>query len=448
MATLKHVVAFLFVNVFRVGPDDRTGQNSSRRRAGGTPESFSRHASDLQQLGHSEEAEAEFRRALNACRETKCTFRGMILNNLGCLYHAMARYREAESLLQQAIDASGEDGQNPGSLPIAVENLAKVYRAEARYAEAGQLYERALKLRRDDPATAAKEIPRLLIHMAALAQDRGDLPRAEELIREAVAGFRADGSSESPDGLVALVNLGAILASEGKFAEAEAAERSALGVYRTQPPGPDYATALNTLGNVMAISGRPKEAEPLLREAVSVWENLLGSDHPSVASGLMNLGTVLQARHRYDEAEALMNRASRIDARSFPANHPRIAMDLNKQAGLLMARKRYREAEEFLLRAAAILDQRLTNADPELGQTLANLGELYRLEKRLPESRENFARGMKILIAAWGPLDQRLLTWLDNYASVLRAAEEYTEAGKIELQATRIRVIDARRRAG
>lgn len=98
--------------------------------------------------------------------------------------------------------------------------------------------------------------------------------------------------------------------------------------------------------------------------------------------------------------------------------------------------------------ASAILEQSRPAADSELGQVLANLGEIYRLEKRLAESRENFARGMKILNAAWGPLDPRLLTWLDKYAAVLRAAEEYTEAGKLELQATHIRVLDARRRAG
>jgi hypothetical protein len=101
-----------------------------------------------------------------------------------------------------------------------------------------------------------------------------------------------------------------------------------------------------------------------------------------------------------------------------------------------------------LLNASAILEQRRPATDSELGQVLANLGETYRLEKRFAESRDSFARGMKILNATWGPLDPRLLTWLEKYASVLRADEQYTEAGKLELQATHIRVLDARRRAG
>jgi Tfp pilus assembly protein PilF len=288
--------------------------------------------------------------------------------------------------------------------------------------------------------------------MAALAQDMGNPQRAEELIRKALASYGADGSSESAEGLAALVHLGAILASEGKLAEAEAADRHAVAGYRMQsrmqPPGANYAAALNNLGNLMIVRGRPKEAEALLREALAMWERIVGPDHPSVTPTLTNLGALLQARHRYGEAEAAMNRATRIDARNLPAHHPRIAIDLKNQAGLLVARKRYGEAEQLLLNASAILEQGRPATDSELGQVLANLGETYRLENRLAESRENFARGMKILNATWGPLDPRLLTWLDKYASVLRAAEQYTEAGKLELQATHIRVLDARCRAG
>jgi tetratricopeptide (TPR) repeat protein len=411
----------------------------------GDAEALNRHGAELERQGRSREAETAFHRALDACRQTACPFLAAILNNLGSLYHATARYQDAESVLRQAIEASTADGQDPAYLPTALVNLAVVYCSEARYAEAGPLYERALKLRQADPASAAREVPRVLAHMAARAQDMGDLPQAEELIRKALADFGADGSLDSPDGLASLVNLAAILFSEGKFVEAEAIARRAVARYRTQPHGSDYAAALNALGNVIATRGRPKEAEPLLREAVSVWEMVLGPDHPNVASGLMNLGAALQARHRYGEAETFMSRAAGIDARNLPADHPRIAVDLNNRASLLVARKKYREAEELLLRSAAILEQRLPAV--ELGQILANLGDVYRLEKRLSESRENFARGIQILVAAWGPLDLRLLTWLDNYASVLRAAEQYTEAGMIELQATRIRVIEARRRA-
>jgi tetratricopeptide (TPR) repeat protein len=409
---------------------------------------LNRHGADLERQGRSAEAEAAFRLSLDACRQNGCPFLGAILNNLGSLFYTMARYRDAEQVLLQAIEVSAEDGQDPAPLPTALVNLGEVYRTEARYVEAGRLYERALKLRQDDPSSAAQEIPKLWTHMAVLAQETGDSRQAEELIRKALASYAADGSLETADGRAALVHLGGVLTSEGKLAEAEAAGQLALAGYRKRPPGADDATALNNLGGLMTVRGRPKEAEALLRESLAMWERLVGPDHPSVAPVLMNLGALSQARHRYGEAEALMDRAARIDAGNLPSNHPRIAIDLKNQAGLRIARGRYSEAEQLLLRASSILEQRLLAADPELGQVLASLGEAYRLEKRIPESREKFERGIKILNAAWGPLDPRLVTWLDKYASVLRAAEEYTEAAKLESQATHIRVLEARRRAG
>ena len=224
----------------------------------GDADVWNRHAAELERQGYPTEAESAFHRALDACRQTACPFLAAILSNLGGLYHATARYQDAESVLREAIDASTANGQDPAYLPTALVNLAVVYCAEARYAEAGPLYERALKLRQNDPASAAREVPRVLAHMAVRAQDMGDLPLAEDLIRKALADFSADGSLESVDGLASLVNLAAILTSEGKFADAEATARRAVAAYRTQPPGSDYAAALNVLGNVIATRGRRK----------------------------------------------------------------------------------------------------------------------------------------------------------------------------------------------
>jgi tetratricopeptide (TPR) repeat protein len=416
-------------------------------------QTLNRHGAELEGQGRFAGAVSAFDNAASACRQTGCSFLGAILSNLGSVYHAMARYPEAEAVLRQAIEASAADGQDPASLPTALVNLAAVYRAQARYADALPLYERALKLREADPATAARDVPRVLTHIAALAQDTGDYERAEETIRKAIAGFEASGGMQSSDGLAALISFGAILSAEGKFAEAERADRRALALYRNGLQGAAFAesyyvTVLNGLANILVAEKRPKEAEPLFREALALSEKLLGPNHPSVASCLMNLGALLQAQHRYQEAEALMDRAVRIDAGNLPPDHPHIAIDLNDQAALLVARKRYRDAEQLLLRADSILEQRHMSAGPDLGRVLANLGEVYRLEKRLPESRESFARGLKLLTAAWGQFDPRLLAWLTSYVSVLRASEDYAEAEKLDIQATRIRVDEARRRAG
>ena len=72
---------------------------------------------------------------------------------------------------------------------------------------------------------------------------------------------------------------------------------------------------------------------------------------------------------------------------------------------------------------------------------LVNLGAVYRLQKRPAESAQAFEKGVAILIHNWGPDDARLAGWLEQYALVQRAREEYAAAAKLDMEATRIRVL-------
>src|SRR5580658_2939564 len=220
MTSLKHVALLLFVTSF-CRADGTVQRNTPAAAPLDDADALNSHGADLQQHGRSAEAEAEFRRALNSCRENGCRFQAAILTNMGSLFHTMARYGDAESVLRQAIEASSMEGQEQDYLPVALVNLAAVYRAEARFAEAEALYERALRLCEDEPTAAAREIPRLLTHMAALGLDMGNPPQAEVWARQAVARSREDGTLESADGLASLVMLEAVLVSTGKLVEAE-----------------------------------------------------------------------------------------------------------------------------------------------------------------------------------------------------------------------------------
>ena len=51
-----------------------------------------------------------------------------------------------------------------------------------------------------------------------------------------------------------------------------------------------------------------------------------------------------------------------------------------------------------------------------------------------------YKRGLAIVTSVWGANDPRLAPWLDGYVSVLRDQNEFAEAARLEIQATRIRV--------
>jgi hypothetical protein len=80
------------------------------------------------------------------------------------------------------------------------------------------------------------------------------------------------------------------------------------------------------------------------------------------------------------------------------------------------------------------------SSDQELGGVLLNLADVLRLEKKPEASGELYKRGLAIVTTAWGPNDPRLAPWLDGYVSVLREEKDFAEAGRLEIQATRIRV--------
>ena len=397
----------------------------------------------LEHEGRYAAAETQFRKALELCEpnrgEPTCDQLTAVLSNLGSLYYSTGRYRDAEPLLHRAVAQWPSDAPGTNGLATALANLAAVYRAEARYAEAAPLYQRALEL--GELAPDRQQLPNLLNNAAQFWLDTADYPRAEQSARRALALLEARDDIESPEGAACLSTLAGVLKAQGKLEDAKTALERSLAI-RKRLPGSTHTVIAETynLARVLAEQGRWKEAEGLYREAIAGWEASLGPDHPNVAAGLTSLATLLQSRHRFDDAARLLDRARAIDEKRFPPDHPRIAYDLNNAAALASARKHYRESEELLLRAEAILENRLPAGHPELGRVLANLADIYRIEKRLEESDHTYRRALGILDAAWGPNDPRLLDWLQGYALVLRAREDYAEAAKVDQQAMRIRV--------
>jgi tetratricopeptide (TPR) repeat protein len=424
------------------------------------------------------ETEAEYRRMLDFCRGSACPELAALLNNFGGFYFAQARYKDAESLLKEAL-VLGQGEQ----AAFTMTNLAALYRITGRFADAAPLFDCALHLLEEKNGG---ELPRVLTGAALLAldprADMQDVALGEARCRRALALVEADSAEAatarntlgaileiqarfveaqaeletalairerlfgSGDPLVAetLDKLGLVYRQRGHLVEAEGLYQRAIAILRARPPVVELGTALNNLGNVLAARGRRDEAETALRGAIEVWEKLLGPEHPNIAAALSNLSTLARSRHHYTEAEQLLGKALEMDRKVLPTGNTRIGLELNNAGTLLAARKRYAEAEEALRESVAILQRTLPADHPEVGRVLVNLGEVLRLEKKTVEAEDRYRAGLEILTRAWGPDDVRLLAWLGPYAGVARAREDYAEAAKADMQAMKIRVREAR----
>jgi tetratricopeptide (TPR) repeat protein len=279
-----------------------------------------------------------------------------------------------------------EDRDGAGGVESCLLNeLGKLLYAQARYAEAEPLKRRSLAI---DERVHGPDHPRVAIHLNNLAQllkATNRLAEAEPLMRRALdideRAYGPDHPSVSRD----LNNLAALLQATNRLAEAEPLMRRALAIdERTYGSDhPDVAIDLNNLAQLLQATNRLAEAEPLMRRALAIDERASGPDHPRVAIVLNNLAQLLQATNRLAEAEPPMRRALAIAERAYGPDHPDVATDLNNLAQLLTATSRLAEAEPPMRRALVILLQstaatghRLPDLDPVQANYAALLAAL------------------------------------------------------------------------
>ena len=75
------------------------------------------------------------------------------------------------------------------------------------------------------------------------------------------------------------------------------------------------AASLSGLALPYQAQGNYAEAEPLYRRSLTIYEKVLGPEHPDVATSLANYAALLRKTGRADEAAAMEARAQAISAK-------------------------------------------------------------------------------------------------------------------------------------
>jgi tetratricopeptide (TPR) repeat protein len=178
-------------------------------------------------------------------------------------------------------------------------------------------------------------------------------------------------------------NLGVTVAQQGQLDEAAACFRQALRLK------PDYAEAHNNLGNVFREQGKMHEAGACYQQALRL--------NPNHAEAHNNLGIVYTELARHDEAIACLQQALRLRP-TYAQAHNNLAIALRDRGDLEAAVASYQQA----LR----LDPNYADAYNHLGMVLMELGRMdearaafdqaLRLRPDFPEALGN--RGMVLLV--------------------------------------------------
>jgi eukaryotic-like serine/threonine-protein kinase len=344
------------------------------------------------------------------------------LRQQGRLVEAEAAYRRAIDAGRVGVDTNPDDWKARYSLGAARADLAGMLNQSKRNDETEALFRAAI----DDLDAAAQSEryePRNILAncqngFGLFLQKVGRVAEAEAQFRAAIAtgsgnvkAFSDEFDARS-DLAIAQRNLASLLEDQGRWAEAEdlfrtsLAEREALA--RANPEVPQYllfrGSGRRSLAEFFRKRARYKEAEDLTRQGVEDFETLARA-HPAVpeyayraASTRSNLAWILMDLARFPEAEAQARAGTEALRRLWDA-HPTVLVygdnlgnGFNDLARILRRMGRFVDAEKAY-RDGIDVFERLVKEDPSVPRypdLLAllnnNLALLYATRQRYPDS--------------------------------------------------------------
>jgi serine/threonine protein kinase/tetratricopeptide (TPR) repeat protein len=262
-------------------------------------------------------AEAPFQEALHLAQNNAgatSVLSGHALWALGMLRFQEGQFAEAKDLYLRGIAILESSGAPQTDVSDVLDDLAKIYAREQQWDLAKQTYERALAV---DRQVLGDDHPRVAVNLhnlAVVAQNMGDLKKAEALYRDAIRRKEHAYGVGDPQTADAIINFGLLLQREGRLAEAEPLLRDALGLTLSQY-GPDHykvGYARVSFAMLLHDKGDLVPAESEFRQALVIYDKSLPANHQWRAALLTHFARLLVDCGKSDEALAMSEQSLKI----------------------------------------------------------------------------------------------------------------------------------------
>ena len=253
---------------------------------------------------------------------------GRALWTLGMLRFQQGKNNEAKELYIRSLGILNSSKAPQTDISPVLNDLATVYVSEHEWAPARQAYEQALEIDRralgdDHPRVAFR-----LQNLAIIAQNMGDLRRAESLYLEAIKRQEHTYGDRHPETVIAKGNYGLLLQREGRLSEAEPLLRDAVAT-RISLYGPDnynVGYARVSLAILLHDKGDLAASESEFRQALAIYDASLPVNHQYRASLLMHFARLLVDRNKSAEALARSEESIKIWTATSPPSNPQTAL--------------------------------------------------------------------------------------------------------------------------
>ncbi|WP_437728248.1 tetratricopeptide repeat protein [Sorangium sp. So ce861] len=190
----------------------------------------------------------------------------------------------------------------------------------------------------------------------------------------------------------------------------------------------EEANQLIAEADARKAQGRYEGAIPLLKRALALYENVLGTNHPTVAKALSNLGVLYRERGDYAQASQLHRRALAMREEALGPDHPAVASSLNDLSVLYRTNGDYAQAESLAERALALREKALGPDHPDVAQSLATFAVLCADKGDYARSESLHQRALAIREEALGEGHPDVALSLNDLAALYRAKGDYARA--------------------
>ncbi len=303
--------------------------------------------------------------------------------------------------------------------PLRV-TLGRSYLGLGQIAVAAEQFDRALECARVLYGDGSPRLASYLTFDARVLLHQNELEEAEVQLNEAL---RCLGDDRSPEPLASVLSGLAVLAqARGDVARAEALLREVLAMRRAAT-GMQHdlrSVTMSELANLLANppGTRLDEAEALLEEALAIARTSFPEDHPNVTHMKVELAFVLRRKGRIDRALALADAAEGSMSKRFGPENVSLAPVWNLLAMIHRDRGDAGLAEELLNRALRAQREFLPPTHPDLAYTLQGLAELHRAKGDLAAAEAALREAFEIQEQALGVSDPRVALVAESLGSV------------------------------
>lgn len=248
-----------------------------------------------------------------------------------------------------------------------------------RHDEARAEFEQCMTIQENENLPEDETAAVLYSNFGGLLSTLGNVERALELHRRALAIRRGVQGETSPDAAASMGNIAGCLKDLLRYDESLAMMQDVMEVYRdTDPPRWLHLTIIqNNIADLLLLMDRPKEAESLALEALNLCARIYKPDHQQI--GILNhtLGRALRAQSRHEEAARHFTKAAQILTRAFDEQHMFVAIARMDLATELTVIGHYADAERELLAACSGLRSTAAGPNVDTLQCARTLSDLY-----------------------------------------------------------------------